>query len=239
MPERRRLRRLIPQPLRHGLYDLSPSRRLRWRRVPGLSRIPDCPAAVLTFDDGPDAAATPEILAALSDLSAKATFFVLGERVAEHPDIACEIHALGHELGLHGMTHRRHDRLSQTDARAELAAGLTTIQDAVGVRPRWYRPPFGRASRQLARACAELDLEIAYWTAWGHDWEAVTADHVASTVQRGLAPGTIVLLHDSARYGDRDDARATIDALPAIVRSAGESSLELLTLGRAIDVSPA
>ena len=188
----------------------------------------------LTFDDGPDERGTPEVLAALQALDVKATFFVLGSHVREQPELTREIRGRGHDVALHGMTHRRHDGLSPTEAKAELGDGMAAIEDVLGERPRWYRPPFGRSSPALAAACRELDLELVYWTSWGFDWEPIPAAAIAHTVQRDLSPGTIVLLHDSARYAEREETAATAASLPAIAGAVREARLDLLPLRSAI-----
>jgi peptidoglycan/xylan/chitin deacetylase (PgdA/CDA1 family) len=189
---------------------------------------------VLTFDDGPDRNGTPEVLAALERLSATATFFVVGTQVLEDPELSREMRDRGHELALHGMTHRRHDRLTPSEAREELAAGLGAIEDVLGERPRWYRPPYGRSSATLAEACGELGLELAYWSSWGYDWEPLSATEIARVVKRDLGAGTIVLLHDSPRYAERDDATPTAAALAEIVADARRQDLELRPLSAAV-----
>ncbi len=185
---------------------------------------------VLSFDDGPDPTFTPPLLDALDAAGVKATFFLVGERVAGQEDLLREMVARGHEIGLHGMTHRRHDGLTAAAAKQELSEGLAAIESAGVPRPRRYRPPFGHASPTLAGACAELGLELAYWTAWGQDWEPLSAARIAALVVRDLGPGTVVLLHDSPLYAEREDAGPTIAAIEPIAAAANERGLELLSL---------
>jgi peptidoglycan-N-acetylglucosamine deacetylase len=225
-PDRRQVRRAIPRPLRHFLYDHSPSRSRRWRENPGLERVADG-AVSITFDDGPDADGTPAVLDALDALDTRATFFVVGEQLRESPDLARRMRDDGHEMALHGMTHRRHDGLSIEEARAELGAGIEEFEGVLGQRPRWYRPPYGGSSPDLVTVCEELDLELAYWSSWGFDWEPLSGAEIARLVLRDLAGGTIVLLHDSTRYAEREDARPTSEALAAIAGAARERGLEL------------
>jgi len=238
MPDSRQLRRavrgLIPRPLRRRLYDWSPARKRRWRRVPGLETAPGA-AVALTFDDGPDPEGTPPVLEALAERGAGATFFVLGSHVAERPELARRIEAEGHELALHGMQHRRHDTLSAAEAERELTSGVEAIEAATGRRPAWYRPPFGASSPTLAAVCRRLGLRLAYWSAWGQDWEEATAQRIAALVERDLTPGAIVLLHDSARYAQRARATATAGAIPLIAAAAGERGLDLVSLSAAVD----
>src|SRR5262245_66196890 len=135
MSLRRKVRGAIPMPWRQRRYDWSPSRRRRWRQVPGLERVPPAAGAVLTFDDGPDPEFTPRLLDALATTGAGATFFVVGERVAGNEALLREIETRGHEVALHGMTHRRHDGLDEAGARAELSDGLEAIAAAGVARP--------------------------------------------------------------------------------------------------------
>jgi peptidoglycan/xylan/chitin deacetylase (PgdA/CDA1 family) len=224
--------------VRQRLYDRSRSRRRRWAAAPGIERIPAAAGAALTFDDGPDPLCTPRLLDVLAEHGASATFFVVGERVEEHPELAAAIRERGHELALHGMTHRRHDRLGEEEAREELVRGAAAIEAATGARPRLYRPPFGASSPRLAALCAELGLQLGYWTAWGQDWEPLPAQRIAALVARDLEPGAVVLLHDSALYAERDDATPTVDAVALIAATARERGLDLVALGPALNGSP-
>lgn len=235
MPSRQELRRAIPWPIRQRLYDMHRLRRRRWQRAPGIEQIPGEGTAALTFDDGPGGQDTRAVLDALADAGVQATFFVLGKHVLEQPDLTREIEDRGHELALHGMSHRRHDRLEEAEAEDELRQGVAAIEEVSGKRPRWYRPPFGRSSPMLASICDRLDLTLVYWSAWGHDWEPVPPSHVTGTVLHDLGPGGIVLLHDSTLYGQRDDVRATSASVLPIAEAAKERGLSLMTLSGALD----
>jgi peptidoglycan/xylan/chitin deacetylase (PgdA/CDA1 family) len=199
-----------------------------------VETVPPDAGAALTFDDGPDPDGTPAVLEALSAAGAKATFFVLGVHARESPELIQSIVAEGHEVALHGMEHRRHDLLDPAEAEAELTAGIEAIEAAGGKRPAWYRPPFGASSPTLAALCEKLELGLAYWTAWGQDWEESSPARIAGLVGRDLQPGAIVLLHDSARYAQRPDAAATAGAVPLIAAAAREGGFELNSLSGAI-----
>src|SRR3954454_3066743 len=227
MSARRKVRGAIPRPVRQRLYDWSPSRRRRWKEVPGTERVPAAGAVALTFDDGPDPLFTPRLLDALDAAAAGATFFVVCERIAGHEELLREAERRGHEIALHGMTHRRHDDLDDRQARAELDDGLAAIAAAGVARPRWYRPPYGGSSPALARFCEELDLGLAYWSAWGQDWEPLPAERIARLVLRDLDDGGVILLHDSPLYAEREDAGPTIDAIAPIASAAAAKRLDL------------
>lgn len=208
-------------------------RQRRWERLAGTERTERHGAAVLTFDDGPDPEGTPAVLAALEAAGIRATFFLLGEQLMANPRLGGEIARAGHEIALHGFGHTHHDELSDQAARDDLARGLGTVEAATGRRPRFYRPPYGCFSEASHAACADLDLEPVYWSAWGADWESLAPQRIADLVTRDLTEGAIVLLHDSARYGHRDSAAATAQAIPLIAAAAGGRGLELLPLGEA------
>lgn len=204
-----------------------------WARLPALERATRTGSAVLTFDDGPDPDATPAVLDALDACGVRATFFLVGEQLMKHIRLGREIADRGHEIALHGFEHTHHDELRDQAARDDLARGLGTVEVACGRPPRFYRPPYGVFSEASHAACADLDLEPVYWSAWGSDWETIAPDRITELVVADLAEGAIVVLHDSARYAPRPSAQPTAEAIPAIVTAAGERGLELVPLGEA------
>jgi peptidoglycan/xylan/chitin deacetylase (PgdA/CDA1 family) len=233
-----RLRRLLPLSLRCALQERSPSRSRRWRQLPGIERVEASGQAVLTFDDGPDpsSSATGAVLDALDAAGAKATFFLVGEQMREAPEMASEILARGHEIGVHGQRHFRHDRVPVEESVADIEAGHAAVAEAMDTPPRFYRPPYGKLTAAGAEACRRLGLDVSYWSTWGLDWEPLPSDRIARRVVRDLDDGAVVLLHDSARYAVRPSAAETAGAIAAIAARAAELSLELVTLGDACRV---
>jgi peptidoglycan-N-acetylglucosamine deacetylase len=203
--------------------------------MPGLERVPATGQAVLTFDDGPDRDpdATTAVLDQLEAAGAKASFFLVGEQMSAAPDLAREILARGHEVGVHGQRHFRHDRVPLAESVADIEAGCEAVAELLGAPPRFYRPPYGKLSPAGAEACRRLGLEVAYWSTWGLDWEPLQSERVSRRVIRDLDDGSIVLLHDSARYAVRGSAVETARAIPAIAARAAELGLDLVTLGEA------
>ncbi|HET6865192.1 MAG TPA: polysaccharide deacetylase family protein [Solirubrobacteraceae bacterium] len=228
-----RTRSLLPQSARERLYEWHPGRARRWREHPGIQRVPTG-NVVLTFDDGPDEDATASVLDALQECDARATFFLLGSQATAHPDLALEIARRGHEIGLHGYGHQRHDRIDAASSRDDLARGSAALEDVLGVRCRWYRPPYGKMSAGADDACRELGLTTVYWSAWGLDWEDVDAGRIASVTLSQIDDGGVVLLHDSALYARRTSAQPTADAIPLIAAGVQARGLSLVSLGEAI-----
>lgn len=229
-----KLRSLVPQPARERMYEWHPGRARRWRRFPGLERIEPSGHAILTFDDGPDSDATRAVLEALDGAGARATFFLLGSQLAAHPDLGAEVVRRGHEIGLHGYEHHRHDRIDYDLSRSDLLAGLAAIEDTLGIRCRWYRPPYGKMSPANVEVCESVGMTPVYWSAWGLDWEDVSSQRIADVVSEQVDDGGIILLHDSARFARRRSAVPTADAISLIARRAQDRGISLVSLGDAV-----
>ena len=229
-----KVRSLVPQAARERLYEWHPGRARRWRRSAGVQRVEPGGHAVVTLDDGPDEDATLAVLDALGATSAHATFFVLASQLRRHCAIAHEVVSRGHEIGLHGYDHHRHDRIGPAHSRDDVMRGYEAIEEAIGVRCRWYRPPYGRMSKASTSACEELGMTPVYWSAWGVDWENVGAGRIAQVASEQLDDGAILLLHDSARYGRRSSALPTAEAIPLIAARAAERGIELVSLSEAL-----
>lgn len=190
---------------------------LHERVAPRLSGIAPGPHVALTFDDGPDPASTPRFLDELDRLGFRATFFVLGTQLAANPDVAHDVLAAGHEIGVHGWLHRPHLLRAPWRVHADLARTYRAVQDLLGVTPRFVRPPNGVITGAGLWAARSLGLRTVLWTADGRDWAAdATADSVASRIQGRLRPGGVVLLHDSDVTSAPGSWRSALCALPAL-----------------------
>jgi len=204
-----------------------PARRL----TPGLAGQGRPGGVALTFDDGPDPLGTPAVLEALDDLGWRATFFLLGTQVRRHPDVARAVAAAGHEIAVHGDVHRNHLARTPWEIRRDLATATADIAGETGVRPRWFRPPYGVLSTGTLWAAADLDLQPVLWTAWGLDWRAGPADDVVAAIMRSLRDGGTVLLHDSDCTSRLGSWRSTLAALPLLAEELRVRGLAVRTLG--------
>jgi peptidoglycan-N-acetylglucosamine deacetylase len=151
----------------------------------------------LTYDDGPDPEHTPGLLDMLRAREATATFFVLGERVERHPEIARRIVAEGHELGVHGYDHRSLLTMPQSEVVASVQRAKSLVETTVGVSMRLFRPPYGTFTLRQAQAMRRSGMDLVMWSSVAEDWVHDAERAIADRALTGLRPGGILLLHDS------------------------------------------
>lgn len=187
----------------------------------------------LTFDDGPDAQSTPRFLDRLAELDVRATFFLLGEMCLRYPDVARRIVAEGHEVAVHSWDHRNHLRhLPGRRTADQLARTADLIEVQTGVRPEYFRPPYGALTSADLVVARRLGLRTVLWTAWGQDWQrGLQPSDVVEEVLRGDVDGGTVLLHDSDCTSEPGSWRATLGALPDLVDALRGQGLEVGTVG--------
>jgi peptidoglycan/xylan/chitin deacetylase (PgdA/CDA1 family) len=172
----------------------------------------------LTFDDGPHREGTPAVLEALARHGASATFFLVGEQVAQRPALAREIVDAGHEVAVHGYRHTLLLRRRVRELADDLDRAVAAIADATGVAPTLYRPPYGVFSSGALAHVRERGWRPLLWSTWGRDWERrATARSIAQRATKGLRPGDVVLLHDSDAYSSADSWRGTAASLPSVL----------------------
>lgn len=172
----------------------------------------------LTFDDGPHAQGTPATLEILAREGVRATFFLVGEQVLRNPGIAAEVRAAGHGIGLHCHRHRNLLRLAPWQVREDMARAASAIEDATGVSPVLYRPPYGVLNAAALRLARRDGRRTLLWTHWGRDWErAATPESIAARVTAGAHEGSVLLLHDADDYSAPGSWRRTVSALPRVI----------------------
>jgi peptidoglycan-N-acetylglucosamine deacetylase len=185
----------------------------------------------LTFDDGPHPEGTPAALAALERAGAQATFFLVGEQVERQPGLAAEVAGAGHTIALHGFRHRSQLRLTPGALREDLRRGAAAIQEATGVSPTMYRPPYGIFSAGGLAVVRDERYAPWLWSRWARDWRAdATPEGIAAKATENLGAGDVVLLHDADHYASGGSHRRTAAALPRILETVAEHGLELVVL---------
>ena len=172
-------------------------------------------AIALTFDDGPSES-TPRLLDLLSKYGAPSTFFQCGANVRRLPHIAREVAAAGHEIGNHSDTHPLLSFKSPRFIYEELARAQQTIVEVTGVRPRFFRAPYGVRWFGFKGAQRQLGLVGVMWTTIALDWKW-PAEQIAQRLLKGAKNGAIFCLHDGRALEKQPQIEATLQSLRQVL----------------------
>jgi peptidoglycan-N-acetylglucosamine deacetylase len=196
-----------------------------------LTRLPGPADAIsLTFDDGPNPRATPLILDVLRREQVRATFFVLGGHAERWPELVRRMADEGHQLGNHGFWHRKLHRRGPSYVREDLTRGTAAIEAASGVRPKHFRAPHGFRSPWVSSIAASLGQRTVGWSLGVWDSARPGAAEITRRALDGMAPGSILLLHDGDGYDAEGDRLQTAEALPMIIHGLRARGFRFATL---------
>lgn len=159
----------------------------------------------LTFDDGPDEIMTPRVLDVLHSYNISATFFLVGEKVKRHPDIARRIVNEGHIVGNHTFSHKGTFTLCGAKrVMAELSECNRVIAETAGVMPRLFRPPFGVTNPIIGKVARKMGVQAIGWSIRSMDTiEGTPRVRIYDKVIKKLHSGAVILLHDRCRDADK------------------------------------
>jgi peptidoglycan-N-acetylglucosamine deacetylase len=197
---------------------------------PTIRHTGDPRTIALTFDDGPNPAATPRLLGLLDRHRVHATFFLIGAWVRQAPWLANDIAAGGHCVGNHTDTHPALTLRSAGSIRQELDRCDDSIEAATAQKPRWMRPPFGYRSVLLDRIVRRRGgAGVAMWSASARDWKTQRAERVIERLRRAQG-GDIVLLHDGDHRVMNSDRRHAVTAIEYWLPRWKDSGIRFVTL---------
>ena len=187
----------------------------------------DGPYIAMTFDDGPSAKLTPKLLDLLAAHHIKATFFVIGQNVVEHPEIVQREIREGHEVGNHSWSHPNFGKMSDENVRHQLKITEDAIMKACGVRPTLMRPPYGSITlRQKRWIHDEFGYRTILWDVDPLDWKRPGAKVVKNRIVAQTRPGSIVLSHDIHP--------GTIEAMPETLSELEAKGFKFVTVSELI-----
>jgi peptidoglycan/xylan/chitin deacetylase (PgdA/CDA1 family) len=175
----------------------------------------------LTFDDGPNDAATPQLLEVLARHDVRATFFAMGSFARQRPEILRQVVGAGHLLGNHTMSHPKLAFEPEARVQQELSDCNSVLENITGVAVRFFRPPFGSRRPVVLRVARELGLTPVLWNVTGYDWNPIGADKILDKLESGIARNrrrgrsSNLLLHDG---GHRGMGAARMDTVRAVER---------------------
>lgn len=201
--------------LKNLVYEAMPASVLIRRGPPNVRRV------ALTFDDGPDDL-TGEYLDLLDRLGVPATFFIMGDRSADRPELVREYVRRGHQVAGHGWDHQAFPSLSPGVLRDQ----LRRTDAAIGPQPtgrRWIRPPYGAVSPRVIAQLAAAGYTIALWSFDSDDYVLEDPQAVIARCDpAAIRPGEVLLFHEGQRR--------TLDALPGIVAGLRGAGYECVTM---------
>ncbi|MEO3746229.1 polysaccharide deacetylase family protein [Plantactinospora sp. B24E8] len=170
----------------------------------------------LTYDDGPNPGTTTALLNALRSAGARATFFNMGQRVQQNAALARAQRDAGMWVENHSWSHPHMTQLSQQQMASEISQTQQAIQQATGVTPRLFRPPYGETNATLRSVQAQYGLTEVLWSVDSQDWNGASTAQIVQAANN-LQDGGVILMHDGYQ--------STINAVSQIVANLSNRNL--------------
>jgi len=173
----------------------------------------------LTFDDGPSADTTPRLLDILFEKDVPATFFMLGSRARNNPDIVKRAEREYHDVASHTMYHQNLIRISTAAAEADVAEAKSVFNNILGHVPELTRPPYGNINNNVRDI---IGTPMILWSVDPADWKNQDPSTILTVIKSQLHDGAIILMHDIYPI--------SVDAVPAIIDSLRSDGYEFVTV---------
>lgn len=210
------LPKLAHKPITHQVQSVTTTQPVNCAKVACLA---------LTFDDGPHAGVTPQVLDILDTHNVRATFFVLGSHVAGNEMLLRREHKSGHEIGNHSWSHPYFTRIPLEQVHAEVASTQTAIMEAGVPAPRLFRPPYGDVNAVVA---VHIPLTIIRWNIDPEDWHPTRREHLLEHMASHVKPGSVIILHDTEP--------TTAVALDQLISQLKASNYSFVTVSELLDL---
>lgn len=204
-------------------------RRINVRNLEARCRASN--SVVLTYDDGPSANFTPELLDLLAEYNAPATFFVLGVQADNNSDVVPKIAANGHEIGSHSYRHLNAWKDLPWKVANDIEAGVDCL-NRNDVDITYFRPPNGKITLATLLQTLLKGRRMAWWTIDSTDTcpETIPPEKLAETVKN--AGGGVVLLHDFERENNEDRNKFVLEATRHLLEMAKAENFSVRTFGQ-------
>lgn len=185
----------------------------------------------LTIDDGPDPLVTPQVLDILDNYHINATFFCIGNKALQHPELCREIVRRGHLIENHSQQHRHYfSLLGFNGFIREIETAQETLFNITDKRPQFFRAPAGLRNPFLQPALNRLGLRLVSWSVRGFDTQVTNVEKVSKKLLEGLRPGAILLLHDGNAALSKTNIPIILAVLPTLLETAKKQNLHFVTL---------
>lgn len=183
----------------------------------------------LTFDDGPSASYTPQVLDILKRHKARATFFVLGENAVRNKSLLARAVAEGHEIANHTYSHIKMTAVGRQTIAREIERTSDIIKEATGYYPTAMRPPYGAINSELVdMVYSNYGMHAVLWDVDTRDWQHPGVSTVVNRAVNKSQPGSIILLHDIHA--------STLAAVEEVVTGLQARGFKLVTVSQLIEM---
>ncbi len=181
-----------------------------------------------TFDDGPDPEVTPKVLDVLREANVKAVFFVIGRIAEKHPELVRQMVSEGHAVGNHTYNHDY--VFSKAAAEKQVTEGQEVIEKIIGKKPKYFRPPFGVMTPEIASAIRKEKCAVIGWDLRSQDGRIRTKEATINRVKSHLKKSTVLLFHDTNP--------TTPDALREIIHLCKQNGMKIVSLPDQSGIEP-
>jgi len=211
-----------------GLHTMLPSSQLYGSSFIGLPK--GTRRLALTYDDGPNDPYTSQLLDVLAKHGTKATFFLIGKYVKQRPDIVRRVVEAGHSVGNHTWNHPNLIFCSAAETRRQISETQKAIEEACGIRPTLFRPPFGGRRPGTFSVARELGLTPIMWGVTCYDWSAIWNESIERKAREQIRGGDVILLHDGGHKRFGADRSHTVKATANLLREYSEQGYKFVSV---------
>ncbi|MGI6486175.1 MAG: polysaccharide deacetylase family protein [Tepidanaerobacteraceae bacterium] len=183
----------------------------------------------ITFDDGPYKDMTPKYISVLESFGARATFFVVGNRVQAFPEATLLLAEKGFEIGGHSYSHSNFKGKTKQAMKDDFIRCIEAIESVAGTKVSLFRPPYGAYNTTLLDTAVEFSQQTVGWNVDPKDWSGIKPEEIAKRVLKHSEDGSIILLHEGRQN--------TLQALPRIIEGLREMGYELVTVSELLFAS--
>ena len=185
----------------------------------------------ISFDDGPAADHTTQILEVLKENNTTAAFFCIGSRISGNENILKQMDAEGHIIGNHSYSHHFwFDMFSSKRMLNDLKMGDAIIHDVINRRPHLFRPPYGVTNPNLKKAIVAGNYIPVGWSVRSMDTVIKDEKKLLKKIIKGIKPGAVFLFHDTCKI--------TMAVLPAFIKEVKAKGFNIIRLDKMLNLKP-
>jgi peptidoglycan/xylan/chitin deacetylase (PgdA/CDA1 family) len=182
----------------------------------------------ISFDDGPDASTTESLLAILDNEKVEATFFCIGKNIEGNENLLQKIHAVGHLIGNHSFSHAPlFDLFSTQKMLADMKSMDSMVEKTIGLKPKFFRPPYGVTNPNLKRAIQSGQYLTIGWSIRSLDTVIRDENKLRSRITQ-VKPGDIILFHDRSK--------AMLSILPEYIQTLKGQGFQIIRLDKLLNL---